>query len=63
MICFAFFGSMQDSFAQRFSLDTHIKALGIEKVEGVDSTQANYTGETSFSVNAKFYDKNLWAFA
>ena len=62
MICFAFFGSMQDSFAHRFSLDTHIKALGIEKVEGVDITQANYTGETSFSVNAKFYDKNLWAF-
>jgi len=62
LFCCAFFGNTQDSFAQRFSLDTHVKAFGIEKVQGIDSTQASYTGETSFSVNAKFYDKNLWAF-
>ncbi|MGB1206405.1 MAG: hypothetical protein ACPG5B_12195 [Chitinophagales bacterium] len=62
LLFFAFVGNMQESFAQRFSLDTHIKAFGIDKVEGVGNTDASYTGETSFSVNAKFYDKNLWAF-
>ena len=62
LFCFSFLGNTQNSFAQRFSLDTHIKAFGIEKVQAVDSTQASYTGETSFSVNAKFYDQNLWAF-
>ena len=63
-IMFVFlFGVSHQLFAQqRVSLIGNIKAFGIEKVEGLDSTEVNYKGETSFSVNLRIFDKNQWAF-
>lgn len=48
--------------AQRVSLIANVKAFGIKKVEGIDSTAVNYKGETSFSGNLRIFDNNLWAF-
>ena len=63
-LMFAFlFGVSHQVFAQqRVSLIGNVKAFGIEKVEGLDSTEVNYKGETSFSVNLRIFDKNQWAF-
>lgn len=48
--------------SQRVSLIGNVKAFGIDKVSGLDSTDVNYTGETSFSVNLRIFDRNQWAF-
>lgn len=63
-LMFAFlFGVSHQVFAQqRVSIIGNVKAFGIEKVEGLDSTEVNYKGETSFSVNLRIFDKNQWAF-
>jgi hypothetical protein len=50
------------AMAQRVSIIGNVKAFGIDKVGGEDSTQVNYKGETSFSVNLRIFDNNLWAF-
>jgi hypothetical protein len=62
MFVFLFGVSHQVFAQQRVSLIGNVKAFGIEKVEGLDSTEVNYKGETSFSVNLRIFDKNQWAF-
>jgi len=45
--------------AQKFSAIANFQTFGLKKVTG---TNLNYEGETSFSINTRFYDKNRWAF-
>lgn len=65
VLCFCFtLLNINNANAQgpKVSITGNFKALGIDKIEGVDDVNVTYEGETSFSVNLRFYDKNLWAF-
>ncbi|OWY23372.1 hypothetical protein BVG80_08585 [Sphingobacteriales bacterium TSM_CSM] len=62
LIVFCAFITGTEAMAQRVSIIGNVKAFGIDKVGGEDSTQVNYKGETSFSVNLRIFDNNLWAF-